>query len=191
MSHIPELKQQYLDVILPELMKNLGYTNRLQVPTIEKVVINSGFKAVEDKSRVKEVKDDIRDITGQEPIVTKATESISNFKLRQGMPVGVKVTLRGASMWEFLHRLIAVALPNTRDFRGLSPASFDGRGNYTFGVVDSAIFPEISSEGNKKTVGMDITIVTTAKSDDDGRELLKLIGMPFRGAKKQQTESSN
>lgn len=191
MSHTPELKQQYLKVILPELMKNLGFTNILQAPTIEKIVINSGFKAIEDKGRVKEVKDDIRDITGQEPIVTKATQSISNFKLREGMPVGVKVTLRGANMWEFLQRLIAVALPNTRDFRGLSPSSFDGRGNYTFGVIDSAIFPEISSEGNKKTVGMDITIVTTAKSDDDGRELLKLIGMPFRGAKKQQTESSN
>lgn len=190
MSHIPELKHQYLNVILPELMKNLGCANRLEAPTIEKVVINSGIKAVEDKNRVKEVKDDIRDITGQEPIVTKATKSISNFKLREGMPVGVKVTLRGANMWEFLHRLIAVALPNTRDFRGLSPASFDGRGNYTFGVVDSAIFPEISNEGNKKTVGMDITIVTTAKKDDDARELLKLIGMPFRG-KKQQSESSN
>lgn len=106
------------------------------------------------------------------------------------MIVGVKVTLRGANMWEFLQRLLAIALPNTRDFRGLSPTSFDGRGNYTFGVLDSAIFPEISSEGNKKTVGMDITIVTTAKTDDDGRELLKLIGMPFRGGKKQQTETS-
>lgn len=190
MSHTPELKQQYLNVILPELMKNLGYTNRLEVPTIEKVVINSGIKAVEDKTRVKEVEEDIRDISGQKPLITKATKSISNFKLREGMPVGVKVTLRGASMWEFLYRLIAVALPTTRDFRGLSDASFDGHGNYTFGVTDSGIFPEISSEGNKKTIGMDITIVTTAKTDKDARELLKLIGMPFRG-KKQQTEPSN
>lgn len=191
MSHTPELKQQYINVILPELMKNLGYTNRLEVPTIEKIVINSGIKAVEDKSRLKEVEEDIRDISGQKPLVTKATKSISNFKLREGVPVGVKVTLRGANMWEFLYRLIAVALPNTRDFRGLSPNSFDGHGNYTFGVTDSAIFPEISSEGNKKTIGMDITIVTTAKTDNDARELLKLVGMPFRGAKKQQIETSN
>lgn len=188
MNRTPELKQRYLEIILPELMKNLGYSNRFQIPTIEKVVINSGIKAIEDKSRVKEVKDDLRDITGQEPVITKARQSISNFKLRQGMPVGVKVTLRGANMWEFLHRLINVALPNTRDFRGLSPTSFDGEGNYTFGVTDSAIFPEVSSEGNKKTIGMDITIVTTAKTDNDGRELLKLIGVPFRGAKKQQSE---
>jgi len=179
MSHTPELKQQYLKVILPELMKNLGYTNILQAPTIEKIVINSGFKAVEDKGRVKEVKDDIRDITGQEPIVTKATQSISNFKLREGMPVGVKVTLRGANMWEFLQRLIAVALPNTRDFRGLSPASFDGRGNYTFGVSDQTIFPEIEMDKIKRTQGMDITIVTTAPTDDQARDLLKLMGFPF------------
>ncbi len=191
MSYTPELKQQYLDVILPELMKNLGYTNRLEAPSIEKIVLNSGIKAVEDKSRVKEVEEDIRDISGQKPVITKASKSISNFKLREGVPVGVKVTLRGANMWEFLYRLITVALPNTRDFRGLSPNSFDGHGNYTFGVTDSAIFPEISSEGNKKTIGMDITIVTTAKTDNDARELLKLIGMPFRGGKKQQIETNN
>lgn len=188
MSHIPTLKRQYFDMILPELKKALGCTNPLEVPTIEKVVINSGVRAVEDKNRVKEVEEEIRKITGQQPVITKATKSISNFKLREGMPVGVKVTLRGVNMWEFLQRLISVALPNTRDFRGLSPNSFDGRGNYTFGIIDSTIFPEISTEGNQKSIGMDVTIVTTAETDEDARVLLKLIGMPFRGERKQQSE---
>lgn len=190
MNYTPALKQQYLDVILPELMKNHGYSNRHEVPYIEKIVINSGIDAALDKNRVKEVEEDITLITGQKPIIRKARKSISNFKLREGMPVGIKVTLRGANMWDFLGKFIKVALPNTRDFRGISPTSFDGNGNYTIGVSDSTIFPEINSEGNKKTMGMDVTIVTTAETDDEARNLLKLIGMPFRESRKAQSESN-
>lgn len=182
MSSTPILKQQYLEEVLPSLMKDFNFKNRLEVPTIEKMVINSGIKATEDtKTRVKEVVEIVTLITGQKPVVTEASKSISNFKLREGMPVGVKCTLRGTNMWEFLLRLVSIALPNTRDFRGLSPSSFDGRGNYTFGITDCTIFPEISSEGGQKIVGMDITIVTTAKNDDNARELLKRMGVPFRG----------
>lgn len=189
MSYIPTLKQQYWDTVLPELTKILGYTNRFEVPALEKIVVNSRIKAIDDKNRIKEVEECIGLLTGQKPVITKANESISNFKLRQGMPVGVKVTLRGANMWEFLFKLVMIALPNTRDFRGISPASFDGRGNYTLGIPDSTIFPEITNEG-QKIIGMDITIVTTAKTDHEARELLKLMGMPFRGGKKQEEKNN-
>ncbi|PWU05790.1 MAG: 50S ribosomal protein L5 [Verrucomicrobia bacterium] len=186
---MPALKQQYLESVLPELMKTQGYKNALQVPTILKIVLNSGISAASEKDRVKEVSDQIGQISGQKPVIRKARKSISNFKLREGMPVGVKATLRGKNMWEFLYRLIAIALPNTRDFRGISTNAFDGRGNYTLGVPLITIFPEISSEGTKKDVGLDITIVTSAKNNEEGLALLKLIGMPFRITKKTTAET--
>jgi large subunit ribosomal protein L5 len=191
MTYIPALKEQYFKSVLPELMKNLGYKNHLQAPRIEKIVINSGISASSEKGHVEDVVKQIAQITGQQPVITKARESISNFKLRQGMPVGVKVTLRGAVMWDFFQKLISIALPNTRDFRGIPATSFDRRGNYTLGIQTIGIFPEISSEGTKKDVGLDITIVTTAKTDQEGLTLLKLFGMPFRASKKTTIESNS
>ncbi len=177
--NIPELKKSYLDDAVPALMKKLGYTNLHQVPKVDKVVLNSSFGAEMDKNGVIELRNDIASIAGQSPVVVKAKVSVSNFKLREGMPVGVKVTLRGNGMWEFLLRLIAIALPNIRDFRGV-PTKLDGSGNYTLGIIDHSIFPEINVERQRVNTGMDICIVTTAKSDEEGTELLKLLGMPFR-----------
>ncbi|MDG1138553.1 MAG: 50S ribosomal protein L5 [Opitutales bacterium] len=177
--NIPELKKSYLDDAVPALMKKLGYTNLHQVPKVDKVVLNSSFGAEMDKNGVIELRNDIASIAGQSPVVVKAKVSVSNFKLREGMPVGVKVTLRGNGMWEFLLRLIAIALPNIRDFRGV-PTKLDGSGNYTLGIIDHSIFPEINVERQRVNTGMDICIVTTAKSDAEGTELLKLLGMPFR-----------
>ncbi len=178
-QQIPELKAHYLSTVVPELMKSKKYTNLHQVPGIEKVVINSGINASQDKKWVDEVAGDIAAITGQKPVITRARQSISNFKVRQGMPLGVKVTVRGNTMYNFLLKLIAVALPSIRDFRGIS-RKLDGKGNYTIGVADHSIFPEIRVDSNRSTIGMDITIVTSADSDVDGRELLEMIGMPFR-----------
>lgn len=175
----PELKTYYLEKVVPALTKSRGYKNRFQVPAVEKVVVNSGMDASLDKNAVAQTVEEIAALTGQQPIITKARQSISNFKLRQGMPVGVKVTLRGRNMYEFLYRLIAVALPGVRDFRGL-PKKLDGKGNYTFGITDHTIFPEISVDSRKRTIGMDVSIVTTANTNDEGQELLKLIGFPFR-----------
>lgn len=172
-------KQQYIEQAVPALKKSGGYTNLHQVPAFQKVVINSGLDASLDKTAVQDTVRDIGLIAGQRPVITKARKSIANFKLRQGMPVGVKVTLRGNQMYDFLYRLLAVALPSIRDFRGV-PSRFDGNGNYTLGINDHTIFPEISIESTKRTVGMDITIVTTAETDKEGAELLKLMGMPFR-----------
>ena len=177
--NIPELKKSYLDDAVPALMKKLGYTNLHQVPKVDKVVLNSSFGAEMDKNGVIALRNDIASIAGQSPVVVKAKVSVSNFKLREGMPVGVKVTLRGNGMWEFLLRLIAIALPNIRDFRGV-PTKLDGSGNYTLGIIDHSIFPEINVERQRVNTGMDICIVTTAKSDEEGTELLKLLGMPFR-----------
>ncbi len=177
----PTLKTVYNDDIVPALMKSLGYKNKLQVPKIEKIVLNSGVGATKDKSVINEVAKDIGLITGQKPIITRSRKSISNFKLREDMPVGVKVTLRGNQMWEFLYRLISVSLPIIRDFRGIGK-KMDGRGNYSLGIVDHTIFPEISVEGHKNLTGMDISIVTTAQTDAEGLELLTLLGMPFRKA---------
>jgi large subunit ribosomal protein L5 len=160
-------------------MEKLGYKNLHQVPKISKVVLNSSFGAEMDKKGVAELRKDIASIAGQLPIVVKARVSVSNFKLREGMPVGVKVTLRGNGMWDFLLRLIAIALPNIRDFRGV-PSKLDGNGNYTLGIIDHSIFPEINVERQRVNTGMDICIVTTANTDGEGTELLKLLGMPFR-----------
>lgn len=173
------LHQFYSDTVVPELKKTLGYENIHQVPSIDKVVINTGFDANTEKGQIAEITREISNIAGQQAVVTKARKSISNFKLREGMPVGVMVTLRGRQMWEFLYRLIAVALPGIRDFRGVKDR-LDGNGNYTLGITDHSIFPEAHGDHSKYTLGMDICISTTAASDDEGRELLKLLGVPFR-----------
>lgn len=175
----PFLKTHYQTTVLPELMKKRGYTNKHQAPKITKVVINSGFNAQTDKGAIEEIVKDIQLISGQRPVRTKARQSVSNFKVRQGMDLGVKVTLRGTRMYDFLYRLIAISLPGIRDFRG-TPNKLDGAGNYTLGITDHTIFPEIVMETNKKIIGMDITICTTAASDEEGRELLAAMGMPFR-----------
>ena len=175
----PELKQTYLDQVVPALLKSQGYKNIHQVPKIEKVVLNSSFGVELDKNGIEELRKDIMSLAGQAPVVVRAKMSVSNFKLREGMPVGIKVTLRGNKMWEFLLRLIAIALPNIRDFRGVS-SKLDGSGNYTLGITDHSIFPEINVERQRTNTGLDISIVTTAQSDVEGAELLKLIGMPFR-----------
>lgn len=172
-------KKHYIEQVLPALRESGGYKNLHQVPAIEKVVINSGMNAALDKSAVTDTVRDIGLIAGQKPVLTKARKSIANFKLREGMPVGVKVTLRGTQMYDFLYRLLSVALPSIRDFRGV-PTRLDGNGNYNLGIGDHTIFPEISIESTKRVVGMDITIVTTAATDKEGAELLKLMGMPFR-----------
>lgn len=177
--HTPFLKTQFIEKVLPELMKSRGYQNQHQAPKLTKVVINSGVSVQLDKNAVEETARDITLIAGQKAVITKARKSISNFKLREGSPVGVKVTLRGAAMYDFLMRLMAVALPGIRDFRGVS-SKFDGSGNYNLGISDHTIFPEINMDSNRRTVGMDITIVTTAETDEEGRELLTLLGMPFR-----------
>ena len=175
----PHLKKYYRENVRPEILKRRSFKNDLQAARLEKIVINSGVGASSDKNRITDVRDDIAKISGQQPVITKARVSISNFKLREGMPIGVKVTLRGNSMWEFLLRLIAVSLPNIRDFQGI-PKKFDGQGNYTLGISDHTIFPEIKMEGVKHQTGMDICFVTTADNDEQGRELLELLGMPFR-----------
>jgi large subunit ribosomal protein L5 len=176
---IPALKTQYAEKVVPELIKKFGYANKHQVPSIKKIVINSGFSATDDKNHILYVNQEIGKIAAQRPVTTKAKLSISNFKLREGQPIGVKVTLRGRAMYEFLNRLIQISLPAIRDFRGV-PAKLDGQGNYTLGVSDHSIFPEISSDGTTATIGMDISINTSAKNDAEGRELLALFGMPFR-----------
>lgn len=173
------LQKVYTEKVVPELMKKFGYKNVHEVPAIKKIVINSGFGATVDKNHVTYVNDEIAKITGQRPVTTKAKLSISNFKLREGQPIGCKVTLRGEVMYDFMLRLISVALPCIRDFRGV-PTKFDGQGNYTLGVADHTIFPEVSAEGNTATLGMDVCFSTSANSDEEGRELLRLFGMPFR-----------
>lgn len=173
------LQKHYTEKVVPALMEKFGYKNPHQVPAIKKIVINSGFSATADKNHVQYVNDEIGKISGQRPVTTKAKLSISNFKLREGQPIGCKVTLRGEAMYDFLVRLINIALPCIRDFRGV-PTRFDGQGNYTLGVSDHTIFPEVSAEGNTAQIGMDVCINTSAHSDEQGRELLKLFGMPFR-----------
>lgn len=185
----PELKKAYFDVVVPALMKKLGYKNVHQVPKVNKIVINSSFGAEMDKNGIADLRNDIANLAGQAPVVVKAKISVSNFKLRQGMPVGVKVTLRGNEMWEFLYRLIAISLPNIRDFRGVR-SKLDGKGNYTLGVTDHSIFPEINVERQRVNVGMDICITTSAESDDEGMELLQLLGMPFRKQTPQPAEQA-
>lgn len=177
--YTPVLKKLYNEQVIAELIKSRGYKNKHQVPKITKVTLNTGIDSEADKNQIADIARDLASIAGQKPVLSKSKKAISNFKLRQGQVVGAHVTLRGNTMWEFLYRLIAVALPTIRDFRGI-PAKLDGQGNYNLGVSDFTIFPEITVENVKKTMGLDITIVTTASTDDEGRELLKLLGMPFR-----------
>ncbi|PKK98948.1 MAG: 50S ribosomal protein L5 [Tenericutes bacterium HGW-Tenericutes-2] len=176
-----EIRTKYENVVKPELIKAFNYTSVMQVPKIEKIVVNMGIgDAVFNPKVLDDAVEELRAITGQKPLVTKAKNSISNFKLREGMPIGAKVTLRGDRMYYFLDKLISIALPRVRDFRGISSNSFDGRGNYTVGIREQIIFPEISLDKVKKVRGMDIVIVTTAKTDQEGRALLSQLGMPFK-----------
>ena len=176
----PNLKVKYNADIAPALMQKFGYKSVMQIPRIEKVVVNVGCGEARDNAKVLEsVVNDLGTITGQKPIITKAKKSVANFKLREGMPIGAKVTLRQDKMWEFLDRLFNVALPRVRDFRGINPNAFDGRGNYALGLKEQLIFPEIEYDKIDKIRGMDIVICTTAHSDEEARELLTLIGAPF------------
>ena len=184
----PILKKQYTEQVIPELKKKFRFNNIHTVPSITKVVINSGFSASSDKNHVAYVNEEITKISGQKPVTTKAKLSISNFKLREGQPIGCKVTLRGNIMYDFLARLVHIALPCIRDFRGV-PSKFDGQGNYTLGISDHSIFPEVSAEGNTATIGMDVCINTSAKSDEVAKELFALLGMPFRKSSSELEEA--
>ncbi len=177
------LKEDYNKRVKPALIEELGYSNVMEVPAITKIVVNMGCgEAAQNRKLLDGALADMTALTGQKPVVTKARKSIANFKLRDGMPVGCRVTLRGDRMWEFFDRLVNIALPRIRDFQGVSPKSFDGRGNYTLGIKEQIIFPEIDYDKIDKIRGMDITICTTAKTNDEGRALLKQFGMPFRKA---------
>jgi large subunit ribosomal protein L5 len=189
MSYVPSLKKIYTEQVVPELVKSRGYKNKHQVPKIVKINLNTGIDAEADKNQIADIARDIGNIAGQKPVLRKSRKAIASFKLREGQVVGCSVTLRGNAMWEFLYRLLAVALPTIRDFRGV-PSKLDGQGNYNLGITDFAIFPEITIENVKKSMGLDVTIVTSAETDDEGRELLKLIGMPFRRVEQQNAPKS-
>jgi large subunit ribosomal protein L5 len=177
----PRLKVRYDDEIRDALKQQFGFDNVMQIPGVVKVVVNMGVgEAARDAKLIEGAVRDLATITGQKPIVRKATKSIAQFKLREGMPIGAKVTLRGDRMWEFLDRLLTLALPRIRDFRGLSPSQFDGNGNYTFGLTEQSMFHEIDQDRIDRVRGMDITVVTTASNDDEGRALLKALGFPFK-----------
>ncbi|MCU1678269.1 MAG: rplE [Frankiales bacterium] len=177
----PRLQQRYRDEIVAKLQEEYGYKNIMQVPGVVKVVVNMGVgEAARDGKLIEGAVRDLTAITGQKPIVAKAKKSIAQFKLREGMPIGAKVTLRNDRMWEFLDRLVSVALPRIRDFRGLSGKQFDGNGNYTFGLNEQSMFHEINPDAIDRVRGMDITVVTTAATDDEGRTLLRLLGFPFK-----------
>src|ERR687887_2413294 len=177
----PRLKQRYRGEIAPKLREEFRYGNVMQVPTLTKIVVNMGVgDAARDSKLMEGAIRDLGTITGQRPSVTKARKSIAQFKLREGQPIGAHVTLRGDRMWEFLDRTLSLALPRIRDFRGLSPKQFDGNGNYTFGLTEQVMFHEINQDRIDRTRGMDITVVTTAKNDDEGRALLRQLGFPFR-----------
>ncbi len=181
MSYQPRLKKTYTEKVMPHLMEKFEYSSVMQVPRLEKIVLNRGVgKATQDKKLVEYALDELTQITGQKAIPTVAKKSVSNFKLREGMTIGAKVTLRREMMWEFLDRLISVALPRVRDFRGIKDKSFDGRGNYNMGVTEQIIFPEINIDKIHSIEGLDISFVTTAKTDQEAYELLKALGLPFK-----------
>ena len=173
------LYKKYTDEVVPALKQKHNYANIHQIPKLTKIVVNMGISASLEKGALEDAAKDLTMITGRKPAVSKAKKAVANFKLREGQPIGCRVTLRHAAMYEFFDRLVAAALPRIRDFRGLSPRKFDGRGNYTFGVTDQTIFPEIELDKIKRTQGMDITIVTTAANDEQARDLIKLMGFPF------------
>ena len=179
-NYVPNLKQKYQSEVAPALMQKFGYKSTMQIPRLDKIVINVGCAEAKENVKVLDaVVGDLTKITGQKAVITKAKKSVANFKLREGMPIGAKVTLRGDKMWEFLDRLFNVALPRVRDFRGISADGFDGRGNFALGIKEQLIFPEIEYDKIDKIRGMDIVMVTTAQTDEEARELFKLIGAPF------------
>ena len=179
-QYIPRLKRDYDDRIVKAMIEKFGYTNPMAVPRIEKIVLNMGVgEASQDKKKVEQAAGEMELIAGQKPVITKAKKSIAQFKLREGMPIGVKVTLRRERMYEFLDRLVTIAMPRIRDFRGLNPKSFDGRGNYAMGLKEQLIFPEISYDKIDKVRGMDVIVTTSANTDDEARELLRLFNFPF------------
>ena len=185
----PRLRERYDAEIVPALKERFSFTSTMQVPRLEKISVNMGLgEAIRDPKILEMASADLATITGQKAIITKARKSIAGFKLRAGMPIGAKVTLRSARMWEFADRLLSVALPRIRDFRGLNPNAFDGRGNYTFGVTEQLIFPEVDYDKVTKTLGMDVTFVTTASTNEEGFALLEALGFPFAG--KSETQAS-
>jgi large subunit ribosomal protein L5 len=175
------LKKKYKDEVVPQLMKDFGFNNVMQVPKLDRIVVNMGLgEAVQNAKLIESATEELTAITGRKPVVTRAKKSIASFKLREGMPIGVMVTLRGDQMYDFLDRLVSIALPRTRDFKGTSPKAFDGRGNYTLGIKEQIVFPEINYDRIDRIKGMNVTFVTTAQNDDQGRALLRSLGMPFR-----------
>ena len=177
----PRLRNKYKDEIVPQLMKDFGFKNVMQVPKLERIVVNMGLgEAVQNAKLIESAAEELKAITGRKPVITRAKKSIASFKLREGMPIGVMVTLRGEQMYDFLDRLVSIALPRTRDFKGISPKAFDGRGNYTLGIREQIVFPEINYDRIDRIKGMNVTLVTTAETDEQGRALLKSLGMPFR-----------
>ena len=177
----PRLRNKYKDEIVPQLMKDFGFKNLMQVPKLERIVVNMGLgEAVQNAKLIESAAEELKAITGRKPVITRAKKSIAGFKLREGMPIGVMVTLRGEQMYDFLDRLVSLALPRTRDFKGISPKAFDGRGNYTLGIREQIVFPEINYDKIDRIKGMNVTLVTTAETDEQGRALLKSLGMPFR-----------
>lgn len=176
----PTLKTKYKDAVVPKLMESQGYSSKMQVPAIQKIVLNLCVSLNYDRDTLTALADDLGKITGQKPVITKAKKSVSNFKLREGMPIGASVTLRGERMYEFMDRLVNVTLPRIRDFRGIPGTSFDGNGNYSMGLQEQTVFPEIDPDKVKHTHGMDITFVTSAAKDEEAKELLSLLGMPFK-----------
>jgi large subunit ribosomal protein L5 len=190
-KYTARLRKDYDERIAPAMMERFGYKNRMEIPRIEKIVLNMGVgEASQDKKHVTTAAAEMELIAGQKPVITKAKKSIAQFKLREGMPIGVKVTLRRERMYEFLDRLVTVALPRVRDFRGLNPKSFDGRGNYAMGLKEQLIFPEISYDKVDKVRGMDIIVTTSAKTDDEARELLRLFNFPFPQVEEAQKEAA-
>jgi large subunit ribosomal protein L5 len=190
-KYTPRLRRDYDDRIAQAMMEKFGYKNRMEIPRLEKIVLNMGVgEATQDKKKVETAASEMELIAGQKPVITKAKKSIAQFKLREGMPIGVKVTLRRERMYEFLDRLVTIALPRVRDFRGLNPKSFDGRGNYAMGLKEQIIFPEINYDRIEKVRGMDIIVTTTAKTDEEARELLRLFNFPFPRTEEDQKQAA-
>jgi large subunit ribosomal protein L5 len=190
-AYKPRARKQYEDSIVKAMTDKFGYKNALEVPRIDKIVLNMGVgEATQDKKKVEQAASEMELIAGQKPVITKARTSIAQFKLREGMPIGVKVTLRRERMYEFLDRLVNIALPRVRDFRGLNPKSFDGRGNYAMGLKEQIVFPEINYDRIDKVRGMDIIVTTTANTDDEARELLRLFGFPFPQEQEEQKQAA-
>ncbi len=190
-AYTPRMKTRYDAEIVKAMTEKFGYTNRFAVPKIEKITLNMGVgEGSQDKKKVTTALDEMTLIAGQKPVVTKAKKSIAGFKLREGMPIGVKVTLRGTQMYEFADRLVTIAMPRIRDFRGLNPKSFDGRGNFAMGLKEQIIFPEISYDAIDQVRGMDVIVTTSAKTDDEARELLRLFGFPFPAEESEEKEAA-